>query len=75
MAHIDSIDQQGLMRDDVIDALHDLCMNKYKSGDISIQIALLHLLILGQWAAKSSDWVSGDILFLRSMIGDYNKRC
>lgn len=75
MTHIDSIDQQGLLRDDVIDALHDLCMEKYKSGDIGIQIALLHLLILGQWAAKSSDWVSGDILFLRSMVGDYNKRC
>jgi replication factor C small subunit len=75
MTHIDSIDQQGLLRDDVIDALHDLCMDKYKSGDIGIQIALLHLLILGQWAAKSSDWVSGDILFLRSMVGDYNKRC
>ena len=75
MTHIDSIDQQGLMRDDVIDALHDLCMENYKSGEIGIQIALLHLLILGQWAAKSSDWVSGDVLFLRSMVGDYNKRC
>lgn len=75
MVHIDSIDQQGLLRDDVIDALHDLCMENYKSGEIGIQIALLHLLILGQWAAKSSDWVSGDILFLRSMVGDYNKRC
>lgn len=75
MTHIDSIDQQGLMRDDVIDALHDLCMERYKQGGTSIQTALLHLLILGQWAAKSSDWVSGDVLFLRSMIGDYNKRC
>lgn len=75
MTHIDSIDQQGLMRDDVIDALHDQCMERYKEGGTNIQTALLHLLILGQWAAKSSDWVSGDILFLRSMVGDYNKRC
>jgi len=75
LTNIDSIDRQGLMRDDVIDTLHDLCMSKYNGGDIGIQVALLHLLILGQWAAKSSDWVSGDVLFLRSMVGDYNKRC
>jgi len=72
---IDIIDRQGVVRDEVIDAIHEACMDKYKAGDIGIQIALLHLLILGQWAAKSADWVSGDILFLRSMIGDYNKRC
>lgn len=71
---IDDIDSMGMLRDDVIEIIHQSCITKYREGTLGSQIALMHLLILGQWAAKSPDWVSGDVLFLRSMVGDYNKR-
>ena len=50
-------------------------MDLYRDDEVPLNTVLLHLLILGQWAARSPDWVSGDGLFLRAMLGDYNKRC
>lgn len=73
---LERIEHVGPMgRDDFISAFHDSIMERVKGGFLPAHVALLQLLILGQWAARSSDWVAGDFLFLRAMLGDYMKRC
>lgn len=73
---LERIEHVGPMgRDDFITSFHDSIMLRLKDGTIEANVALLQLLILGQWAARSSDWVAGDFLFLRAMLGDYMKRC
>ena len=64
----------GLNREDVITVLHLSLLQEFQDGTYGIAIVLKRLLILGQWAAKSPDWTSGDLLFLHAMIGDYHNR-
>ena len=70
----DLVIQQGYSRDDIIDGMHDAIIHHYNEGDVGQAVALKHLMILGQWAARSSDWLSSDVLFLQSMVGDYRQR-
>lgn len=70
----ESIVTEGVSRDEVVEATHQAILEAYDGEEITQQDALKHLLILGQWAARSPDWTSGDILFLHSMIGDYYNR-
>ncbi len=74
MADIEIIVSEGLSRDDVISTLHGNLLTQYKENNVGIAPTLKRLLILGQWAAKSPDWTSGDLLFLHAMIGDYFTR-
>ena len=64
----------GYSRDDIIDGMHDAIIHHYNEGDVGQAVALKHLMILGQWAARSSDWLSSDVLFLQSMVGDLDKK-
>ena len=50
----------GLNREDVITVLHLSLLQEFQDGTYGIAIVLKRLLILGQWAAKSPDWTSGD---------------
>jgi len=70
------VTKQGISRDEVIDAMHRGIIEGYHDASASLAIhqCLKHLLILGQWAARSPDWVAGDLLFLQSLIGDYQHR-
>ena len=42
----------GYSRDDIIDGMHDAIIHHYNEGDVGQAVALKHLMILGQWAAK-----------------------
>jgi len=65
----------GLMRDEIIKGLHHCMLAKYKKGGAEFRPRILkHLLILGQWAARSSDWVASDLLFLQALVGDFYNR-
>lgn len=70
----ETIVAEGLSRDDVISTLHGNLLTQYKENNLSLGVVLKRTLILGQWAAKSPDWTSGDLLFLHAMIGDYYNR-
>ena len=70
----EAITAEGLSRDDVISTLHGNLLTQYKENNLSLGVVLKRTLILGQWAAKSPDWTSGDLLFLHAMIGDYYTR-
>jgi len=78
-----AIIKAGASRDEAIEALHHNILKIYETGlrgDSPSQkkngqfVALNHMLILGQWAARSPDWNAGDLLFLHAMLGDFNKR-
>ena len=75
MKAVERLEEAGVTRFDVIEGIHEVHMDLYRDDEVPLNTVLLHLLILGQWAARSPDWVSGDGLFLRAMLGDYNKRC
>ena len=64
---------QGIGRDEIIDSIHRSILKTYEQGG-HVSVALKHLLILGQWSARSPDWTAGDLLFLQSLIGDYQNR-
>ena len=67
--------KRGLTRDEIIAGLHSAMMRKYRTeGADSRPRILKHLLILGQWAARSPDWVADDLLFLQSLVGDFYSR-
>ena len=74
MKCIDTIVSEGLSRDEVISTLHGNLLTQYREGNVGVAPTLRRILIIGQWAAKSPDWTSGDILFLHAMIGDYYTR-
>ena len=65
--------KQGIGRDEVIESLHHAIFNSYDNTTTHFE-ALNHVLILGQWAARSPDWCADDLLFLHAMLGDFNKR-
>jgi replication factor C small subunit len=72
----EQIVKEGLGRDEVIEYIHKYLLQRYRAHDnvLPLRKILTHLLILGQWAARSPDWNAGDILFLHTMLGDYAQR-
>lgn len=74
LKHSDTVISKGVGREEMIEGLHLAIIDRYNDTDISHQKALHHLLILGQWAARSPLWYASNLLFLQSMIGDFQKR-
>jgi len=68
------INTLGINRDECIEGLHEAILQNYKDNEITYLVACKHLMILGQWAARSPDWTASDLLFLHAMIGDYEQR-
>jgi DNA polymerase III delta prime subunit len=64
----------GLTRDEIIEGMHEAILSAYKEDVLGQAVALKHLMILGQWAARSHDWTASDLLFLHAMTGDYKQR-
>ena len=73
----ENIVKEGIARDEAIGLLHEVMLIRYSSDDANptpLHTVLAHLLILGQWAARSPDWNAGDILFYHSLVGDIHQR-
>lgn len=68
------INDLGLTRDECIEGLHEAIIQNYKDEEVAYTTACKHLMILGQWAARSPDWTASDLLFLHSIVGDFEQR-
>jgi hypothetical protein len=63
-----------MSRDEIIEGMHQAILSAYKDDMVDTAMAMKHLMILGQWAARSPDWTASDLLFLHAMTGDYKQR-
>lgn len=68
------VNTHGMSRDEIIEGMHQAILSAYKDDMVDTAMAMKHLMILGQWAARSPDWTASDLLFLHAMTGDYKQR-